>query len=208
MYRHIIWDFDGTLLNTYPAINKAFQDALISLGASEDLSYIAELSLISLGHCLKALADKHAVSEEELEAQFHEHYNSMGPETQKPYPGVPDICRAIVQRGGSNFVFTHRGTGSMMRLLKAHRLDEYFEECLSVDQGYPKKPDPQAFLHLIETHGLERDQVLAVGDRELDVKAGQAAGIAACLFVESGDTTISADYTICSYVKLTQILGL
>ncbi len=208
MFRHIIWDFDGTLINTYPAINKAFQDGLADLGATEELPYIAKLTLISLGHCLKTLADRHAVTEEALEEQFGMHYYSMGPETQKPYPGVPDICKAIVERGGSNFIFTHRGTEGMNRLLKAHQLDGYFKECLSIDQGYPKKPDPQAFVHLIETHGLERDEVLAIGDRELDVKAGQAAGLTTCLFSESGEAPIPTDYTICSYVKLTQILGL
>jgi HAD superfamily hydrolase (TIGR01509 family) len=208
MFDHIIWDFDGTLINTYPAVNKAFQDALTSMGASEDLPFIAELTVQSLGHCLKVLADKHAVSEEELADHFGDHYSSMGPEIQPPYPGVPDICKAVVQRGGSNFIFTHRATESMMQMLKVHQLDAYFEKCLSVDQGYPKKPDPQAFLHLIETYQLPRGQVLAIGDRKLDVEAGRAAGIKTCLFVESGSAPISADYTICSYVELTKILSL
>lgn len=55
------------------------------------------------------------------------------------------------------------------------------EPVISHDDGFPRKPDPSAFLTLIERHHLPREETLTIGDRELDILAAQAAGVSAAL---------------------------
>ena len=64
-----------------------------------------------------------------------------------------------------------------------------FTDIISHDDGHPRKPDPSAFLTMIERHRLPRDTSLAVGDRDIDILAAHAAGLPAALF---GTGTIAA----------------
>jgi phosphoglycolate phosphatase-like HAD superfamily hydrolase len=56
MIRNIIWDVDGTLFDTYPAIAQAFKAALNDLGADASLDWIEGLARKSLGRCASTLA--------------------------------------------------------------------------------------------------------------------------------------------------------
>jgi phosphoglycolate phosphatase-like HAD superfamily hydrolase len=77
---------------------------------------------------------------------------------------------------------THRGPRGTAELLAASRLAESFSGCITGADGYPRKPDPSAFNAIIERCGLGRDETLAIGDREIDVLAGRAAGVLTCRF--------------------------
>ncbi len=52
MFQSIIWDFDGTLVDTYPAIARAVNTALAAYGKQADLPRVVELTSISLDHCI------------------------------------------------------------------------------------------------------------------------------------------------------------
>jgi phosphoglycolate phosphatase-like HAD superfamily hydrolase len=81
----------------------------------------------------------------------------------------------------------------------------YFTGCLAHDDGYPKKPHPAAFEAMIKTRNLRREETMAVGDRDIDVLAGQAAGIFTCLFGRKADGAV-ADLTISSFDELYRYL--
>ena len=201
MFRNIIWDVDGTLFDTYPAIARAFRAALQELGADAPLERIEGLARVSLGHCASALAEQCRVSREDLMRAFGEHYDGAGPEAQAPFPGVMAICAYICALGGKNVIVTHRGQASTVELLAAHQLTPYFAGCVARDDGYPKKPHPAAFEAIISAHDLQREETLAVGDRGIDILAGQAAGVFTCLFGSEADG-VTADLTVNSYGEL------
>ncbi len=69
-----------------------------------------------------------------------------------------------------------------------------------------RKPDPAAFNAIIERHGLDRDATMAIGDREIDVLAGKAAGVVTCLFGRA-DAGVEADLAIADFRELARLLG-
>ena len=129
----------------------------------------------------------------------------MKPEEQPPFSGVIAICDYICTKGGKNVIVTHRGRQGTADLLAAHHMSGYFAGCLTRDDGYPKKPDPAAFEAILKAHNLEREQTIAVGDRDIDVLAGQAAGLITCLFGSETEGAV-ADLTGSSFDELYRYL--
>jgi phosphoglycolate phosphatase-like HAD superfamily hydrolase len=201
MIQHLIWDVDGTLFDTYPAIARAFQAALHDLGAAAPFDEIMRLAQISLDHCLNTLSSTCALAADDLEEQFDQHYQTVTPEEQPPFAGVQDVCEHIRARGGLNLIVTHRGRAGLDRLLAAHRLTDYFADMTSNDDAYPRKPDPAAFVALIEKHHLPLVTTLGVGDRDIDILAAQAADIRATLFGTNYGTA-TPDFSFTDYAAL------
>jgi phosphoglycolate phosphatase-like HAD superfamily hydrolase len=201
MFRNIIWDVDGTLFDTYPAIAKAFKAALNDLGKDASVDWIEGLARKSLGHCVSILAETCKLNEDDIGQAFDEHYDCIRPEEQTPFPGVITVCKYICAIGGKNVIVTHRGTEGTGELLAANNMVQYFVGCLTWNDGYPKKPNPAAFEAMLKAHHLEREETMAVGDRDIDVLAGQAAGIFTCLFGLKTDGVV-ADLTISNFDEL------
>ncbi len=192
---------DGTLFDTYPAIARAFQAALNDFGKEASLDWIEGLAKISLSHCVKTLADQYHLNEENIGQAFGEHYDHTRPEEQPPFPGVISVCEYICSIGGKNVIVTHREREGTNELLVANNMTRYFAGCLARGDGYPKKPHPAAFEAILKIYGLPREETMAVGDRDIDVLAGQAAGIFTCLFGPGTDGVI-ADLVISSFDEL------
>jgi phosphoglycolate phosphatase-like HAD superfamily hydrolase len=201
MFRNIIWDVDGTLFDTYPAIASSFQAALNDSGKEAPLDWIEELAKISISHCVATLADQYHLSADKLGQTFDEHYGHVPPEKQPPFSGAITICQYICDTGGKNVIVTHRGRESTNELLVAHHMTHYFAGCLARDDGYPKKPHPAAFEAILKIHSLPREETMTVGDRDIDILAGQAVGVFACLFGRESNGVI-ADLTINSFDEL------
>jgi phosphoglycolate phosphatase-like HAD superfamily hydrolase len=81
----------------------------------------------------------------------------------------------------------------------------YFTDVLSHEDGYPRKPDPAAFVEMMQRHHFTREDTLAIGDRDIDTLAAQGAGLRACLFGIPGGQVIP-DMAITDYAELLKIL--
>ena len=189
MIRHLIWDVDGTLFDTYPAIVGSLQDAAVDLGAPATHEETHDLALVSIDHCLATLSATYDLSLDTLGADFDRRYQAVPPEDQPPFDGAAEVCRLIHSRGGLNLIVTHRRRAGLDRLLTTNGLADLFTDIISDDDGYPRKPDPGAFSTLIERHRLPRGETLAVGDRDIDIRAAHAAGLAAAHFGTNPITT-------------------
>jgi HAD superfamily hydrolase (TIGR01509 family) len=205
MIKNLIWDVDGTLFNTYPAFTLAFSKAMIELQAPAPLDKIDRLAKISLGHCARTLAADYSLPVETLEQSFDRHYSQIPAENQGPFPGVRAVCELIASRQGLNLIVTHRQLPSTERLLANHDLSGFFAEIVSAQDGYPIKPDPAMFQMLIEKYQMEPGETLAIGDREIDVQAGGAAGCLTALFGNNPCPT-PPDFQFSDYRKLMAFL--
>ncbi len=200
MLRNIIWDVDGTLFDTYPAITRCFQRAVNDLGGEAPLDWICEVARISLGYCTSALAVRCRLKEGDVGQKFDAYYEQVPPAEQPPFPGVEKICQWICRLGGKNVIVTHRDRESLVALLSAYHLTGYFSGWITRDDGYPKKPDPAAFAAALQIHQLAPAETLAIGDRDIDILAGEAAGLRTCLFDPQSPAT--ADILINTYADL------
>jgi len=206
MIKNILWDFDGTLFDTYPSFARAYAMALSQLGVpAPPLERLAAIARESLEGAGRVLAEELGLDPVAVLEKFYAAYAAIPLEEQHLFPAARQVCEAIVTLGGLNLLATHRDRSSTDRFLQANHLAGHFASCLTHDDGFLKKPDPGMFEALIKNHGLSREETLAVGDRDLDVLAGQAAGVRTCAF-GPGPFHTPADYRIFDFQELASIL--
>lgn len=196
MIRNLIWDVDGTLYDTYPAIARAFLDALESFGRSDTASHVILMARAGLSDCARVLAAEHDLIEDELAEQFAQRYAAMPKVEQVPFPGVKSVCRAGLEAREVNAIATHRARASIDELPSAHAMGGFFSAIAAGDEGYAKKPDPAALLAILERCNLDRRETAAVGDRDVGIPAGTAAGLTTRLFhSEASDSPAAFVFT-------------
>ena len=187
-WKHVIWDLDGTLLDTYPATDGALVAALGELGHEVSLEVVRRLTRLTLDHAVRTLAKQFGLPEAEIYSLYEQQYAVLGLNHSPAMPGALGAMQAVRARGGLNLLATHRDREGAMWRLKAAGLGTMLDDLLCVSDGYPRKPDPALFLALLERHGLNAAQVLAVGDRDLDALAAHLAGCRAALLLTPGVT--------------------
>jgi phosphoglycolate phosphatase-like HAD superfamily hydrolase len=180
--RHILWDVDGTLFDTYPAISAAILAALAEQHASIDRSIVTRMAMTSLGSTLPDLAKRFKLDYERLYVRYEFFLAGTPLGSQRPFPSIRPLLNQIIRGGGMNLIATHRRPDSLIPLLKYHRLRTQFADILTCSDGYPRKPDPAMFNELIARHAIKPKETLAIGDRDLDIQAGKAAGVMTALF--------------------------
>ena len=205
-YDNIIWDFDGTLFNTYPAMCRDLQAVMEGLGVHASLEDLLPRFTTSRETVLAWCGQQAGMTAQEVDQIYRDWVTEHGQPEAYPFPHVRSILERFQAAGGRNFVFTHR-SGSVHDYLAGADLTKYFTDVVSAGTTYARKPAPAGNLHIIETHGLDKDRTLAVGDRELDILAAKNAGIHACLFSPEHRET-AADYHIRDLSELDALLGL
>lgn len=207
MYRHIIWDFDGTLFDTYPSMVGALRDVLKSRGREPDEAEVLGLFKISAGTALSHYRDLYGYGEDFL-AEYKLRRKEVELALCLPYPGVKELLRDIASAGGQNYIFTHRGE-TLFPMLERHGVSGCFRECVTAGSGFPRKPDPAGIEYLLEKYAIDRRDALMVGDRELDVRSGQNAFIASCDYWDgSGPMVEGAEYIARNFGELRRVIGL
>lgn len=182
MIKYVIWDAGGTLFDTYPAVVEACHAALNGFGKEAPTEWVMALCKQTTSHGIRTLADTFSLDEVTFQQNFKQSYADIDVQYQPPFPGVRDVCRYICEIGGQNFIVTHRSRASLQALLEAHGMAHYFTDFIAKEDPYPRKPDPAAINALLEQYALDRSQCLLIGDRELDIVAGQRAGVRTCFF--------------------------
>jgi phosphoglycolate phosphatase-like HAD superfamily hydrolase len=206
-YSHLIWDFDGTLFDTYPALISAIQRALADFDAVEADSEVSTLLRDTLVTCVATLTARHGLEPGAFEARVNYYWRGATFRDQPPMPGVIGACERVLKAGGSNYIFTHRSRESLVGLLDWYRVSGLFADCLTAGDGYARKPDPAGFLALMDRHHMPSDRVLAIGDRDLDILAGRAAGVRTCLYCAEPSPLAPPDYVIADYHALLVVVG-
>ncbi|OLV20100.1 HAD family hydrolase [Deinococcus marmoris] len=203
-----LWDLDGTLLDTYPAIDGALQDALAALGRPTELTALVPLTRVTLGHAIGTLAARLGLEEDAL---WQAHGQAEARRSGQFAPPMPYACEVMTEvraRGALNLVVTHRDREGAIVRLQAAGLWPLVDDLISVSDGYARKPDPAMFLAAMDRHALKPAGCLAVGDRELDIRAAHDAGIPAALLVTPGaNLAVEAEYMLPDLKALLGVLN-
>ena len=205
MYRHVIWDFDGTLFDTYPSMTQAMTGALKMRGISEPADEIYSLLKITTGHAKKHYKEKHSLGDD-FDEDFARIRSEIEVDVSFPYPGIRELLEDIVAAGGYNYICTHRGL-STWKMIDHYDMRSLFRDCVTADDKFAAKPAPDSVNHILNKYGIDKAEAVMVGDRELDVKAGQNAGIYGCAYSDGTGTPIPcADVTATDMAELRRIL--
>lgn len=182
MFSHIIFDLDGTLLNTIDDLTAAGNHVCAAHGWP---TYTPEQFKRMVGSGIPTLVKRFApdgLSDEEVAgalAEFSAYYNDHKADKTAPYPGIPQLLSAL------------KGAGIHMAVLsnKAHTfagpvVEGYFPGIFEAVQGAlpdaPLKPDPTLLHALMEKIGAKPGTTLFVGDSDVDVLTGKNGGLTVC----------------------------
>ena len=95
------------------------------------------------------------------------------------FDGAADLLRRIVAKGGRNFLVSHRDN-QVLEILEKTAISSAFTEVVTAANGFPRKPSPDSMLYLKDKYQIASG--LVIGDRPLDIEAGQTAGFDTYLF--------------------------
>lgn len=205
MYRHFIWDFDGTLFDTYPVMAKAFRDTLLEVGFEEDIEQIITHMKISIAHTFQHYQEKYGIRPD-VRDRFRMRRLEEEMKYNAPFPGAEEICATIANSNRHNYLYTHRSS-SAVEFLKKYGLYEYFTDFILKEDGFERKSSPQALNFLVQKHNIKKEEAIMIGDRDIDILAGKNAGMATCLFQEAESDAIEyADVKISEIIQLNRIL--
>jgi HAD superfamily hydrolase (TIGR01549 family) len=203
-FTHVIWDYDGTLFNTYPVMAAALCSVFQEYGITETVDEIIALMKVSMGSAVQYFNERH-----QLDKAFWERYRMVRSRAERsdtqPFPGAVEVCHTVKNYGGKNYLFTHRGESSVYFLEKYGLLPD-FEEIITSKQNFPRKPSPDAILYLMKKYRFSEKEAIMIGDRDIDVLSGKNAGINTCYFTENGEFSNHADLSIRHFSELLNIL--
>ena len=122
MYTHIIWDFNGTLFDSYPVMVQAAMTVLEEQGIYESYDKIMSLMKMSFTNLYDYFDDTYYISDK-LISNFNKYRKEFEVDNLKPFPYIVDICRGVCEGNGFNHLYTHRGKSSI-EYLKKHNMYE------------------------------------------------------------------------------------
>ncbi|MFU2181226.1 HAD-IA family hydrolase [Streptococcus pluranimalium] len=171
-----IWDFDGTLVDSYPAILESleatYQHFQIPFDRVAVENYILEKST---GDLLLDLEKNYGVSFEELKKKQSVEQAARD-DSIVLMPGAKEVLEWTKQEGIQNFIYTHKGA-TTESVLQRLGISDYFTEVITSADGFKRKPHSEAIDFLISTYGLAPQSTVYIGDRYLDMALAKIAGI-------------------------------
>jgi phosphoglycolate phosphatase len=188
MIRAVIFDLDGTLVDSAPDIHAAALALLEERGAppvalaqvhgfvGAGIANFVERCLDAVGKPAKG-ADLARATE-----RFKELYGTAPAELTRPYDGVEAMLGALSARGLLLGVCTNKLEVFTRQVLKGVGLDRHLRAAVGGDTLKVMKPDPAPLRHCAKLLGVGIDEALYVGDSETDADTAKAAGMAFALY--------------------------
>jgi phosphoglycolate phosphatase len=176
-YHLIVFDWDGTLIDSAGTIVECIQAASREMGLpvpeADRARHVIGLGLHdSLRH---AVPDLPRERYRDFAALYRSHFlareNSMS-----LFPGVPQLLSGLAQRGHLLAVATGKSRAGLDRALQASGLGAYFRASRCADETDPK-PHPAMLLELLQELGTEPQRALMVGDTSHDLEMARNAGV-------------------------------
>lgn len=173
-----IWDFDGTLMNTYPNLTGYLQRALGDFGKDVPGPEILAQMMENIPHAIAYFSEEFRLPD--LGERYDFYYRAGANDSVELFEGVPEVLRRIRELGAVNLIFTNRGKSIFPMLEATGILDEFREVLTSASPYFVVKPAPDSILYLMEKYGGTVKDTVMIGDRVCDLEAGWAAGCKTC----------------------------
>lgn len=183
MYRHVIFDLDGTLLNTLNDLTAAGNHVCRAHGWPE---YTPEQFKEFIGGGIQNLiakmlfpfpgADGLARS---VAAEFAAYYSAHSQEFTTPYPGLTTLAEKLGQAGITTAVLTNKAD-SIAKQVVVRYYPGSFPFVAGAKPEFPAKPDPAQLNWLMSQMGAARGDTLFIGDSGVDVQTAHAAALPCC----------------------------
>lgn len=178
MIRAVLFDLDGTLTNTLDDIADAMNRSLRLHGLPE---WPVDAYRYLVGDGAKKLAERAVRGCRELalsvQREYQAYYQEHTRVKTKPYDGVPEMLRALQDRGIPLAVFSNKPDADTKNVVAYYFPEIRWTVVRGQVEGVPVKPDPAGALAVAEALGASPDDVLYVGDTSTDMQCALNAGM-------------------------------
>lgn len=173
----IIFDLDGTLVDTSRDITNALNHALTSHGLNgltvEETKRLVGEGITRLVE--KIIGDNKAGEREEITRKFLAYYEEHLVDFSYSYPNVKETLKAL--KGYKKAVISNKREGLSKRVLEKLDLLRYFDMVVGSDTTPERKPSPVPVLYVLGRFHFQPDEAVIVGDSNFDIEAGKNAGV-------------------------------
>ena len=193
----VIFDLDGTLVDTSPDLTSAL-NAVLTASGRKALPEVEVRHLVGRGARVLIERGMETTGDPvdqalvpQLFQDFLDHYGANIAAGSKPFPGVERVVRRLVAGKHPLGICTNKPEALAFKLLDALNLRRFFPVIFGADSRPYRKPDPRHLLDTIAAVGGERGNAVMIGDSDTDVETARAAGVPVIL-VSFGYTEIPA----------------
>ena len=183
----LIFDFDGTLIDSVPDLADATNAMLATLGKTP---YPIETIRNWVGNGSKVLVERALVGKIEVvegeltveatdhaEQVFFDAYKNLSGSKTVAYPDVDSGLKKLKAAGFTLALVTNKPIRFVPKILESFGWQDLFSEVLGGDSLPVKKPDPTPLLHVCEALNITPQQAVMIGDSRNDILAGQNANM-------------------------------
>ena len=177
MKKLVLYDLDGTLVDTRQDLVQAVNQMLTEMGISP---LPADQIVRLVGRGLRQLVTDCLKTQDPQRIErgiqiFQPYYADHLLDHSRLYPGARELLEYFKDR--KQAVLTNKPNPFSLEILMGLGVRSFFSEIIAGDSGGPKKPDPAALGSLLSRQGVRPAEALFVGDSAIDVQTGRNAGV-------------------------------
>lgn len=184
MKKLVIFDLDGTLLNTIADLALSTNYALNKLGYP---THEVEAYNFMVGNGINKLFERALPEGEKTEEnvlrvrkEFVPFYDMHNADKSRPYPGIPELLSHLQDAGIQVAVASNKYQAATQKLIAHYFPTIKFTAVFGQRDGVNVKPDPTIVFDILKIANIEKNDVLYVGDSGVDMQTAANAGVTAC----------------------------
>jgi phosphoglycolate phosphatase len=178
-YKIVIFDMDGTILNTMEDLRNCVNYALRQSGYPERTMDEVRCFVGNGLHKLVERAVPQGTDDEVVEKVFTDlkaYYREHCTDCTRTYDGIPELLVKLREMGVKTAVVSNKADYAVQQLVKVY-FDGLFDMSVGEREGINKKPAPDSVYEVLKTLGFEKSESIYIGDSEVDVATARNAGI-------------------------------
>ncbi len=201
----LVFDFDGTIINTSEALTMAINELLSRYGL---LPVTVQEVKKAVGGGIQLTLQRLFGEKyhDELVDEFRSLYPKYLESHVRVYDGMDRAIKTLYEKGYKMAILSNGSTPFMEKMLERFGLRDYFHLIVGIDKGFPPKPDRTALLYIMELMNSDPDHTIFIGDSEYDIMTAKNAGVRV-IFVPWGyGENIGADVEVESADELPEVV--
>ncbi|MDH6535748.1 HAD family hydrolase [Parabacteroides sp. 52] len=184
MIKLVIFDLDGTLLNTIADLaastNHALEQYKFPTHPTEAYRFFVGNGINKLFERALPEGEKTDINIQRIRTSFLPYYNTHNMDRSTPYPGITDVLQELQQQGLLLAVASNKYHEATCKLVAHYFPEIRFAKVLGQREGIAPKPDPVIVQEILSVTAVTQEETLYVGDSGVDMQTAINSGVVSC----------------------------